>query len=94
MKTIKLSSMININIYILFIHIISGTIFSFLVRYDFRYGFGSVPVRLLTNLQYRTKLVKRSGSIRLGVKTNQFGTVFYLSVRIFGWIFSPSHAQP
>ena len=29
MKTIKLSSIININIYILFIHIISGTLFVF-----------------------------------------------------------------
>ena len=64
-------------IYIYIIHIISGTIFGF------RFGTGSVPVRFFTNLQYRTKLVKRSGSIRFGFKINRFGTVFCLSVRIF-----------
>ena len=48
-----------------------------------------MPVRFFTNLQYRTKLVKRFISIQFGVKINRFGTVFYLSVRIFSsvWFF-------
>ena len=68
----------------------------FSVRYGFWFGTGSVPVRFFTNLQYRTKLVKRSGSIRFGVKINRFSTVF-LSISSdfqFGSIFSPSRAQP
>ena len=68
----------------------------FSVRYGFRFGTGSVPVRFFTNLQYRTKLVKRSGSIRFGVKINRFQYDF-LSIGSdfqFDSVFSPSRAQP